>query len=247
MASRRILATAAMAAALTTGGVVGALVGTPVMSGAQEDTTTTAPATDPGPGAEDVVVATTGPDEGAVFTGTGDGVIWRVAHDGRKVDEVARTGGRPLGIEMDLDLTDDGWTRNALELTEPAVVRENARLGREMTAEDVKYSFERLVKMKSARVMFISPIRGYQDLFDEKADEWSGIEVLDKYTVRFTLDMPYAPFLAALTYTSFGVVPKEDAEKLGKIVNALVEVASERPTTQQISPLSSVRSTPRKA
>lgn len=57
----------------------------------------------PGPGAEDVVVATTGPDEGAVFTGTGDGVIWRVAHDGRKVDEVARTGGRPLGIEMDLD------------------------------------------------------------------------------------------------------------------------------------------------
>lgn len=91
--------------------------------------------------------------------------------------------------------------------------------GREMTAEDVKYSFERLVKMKSARVMFISPIRGYQDLFDGKSDEWSGIEVLDKYTVRFTLDMPYAPFLAALTYTSFGVVPKEDAEKLGKEFN----------------------------
>ncbi len=41
------------------------------------------------------------------------------------------------GIEMDLDLTDDGWTRNALELTEPAVVRENARLGREMTADEV--------------------------------------------------------------------------------------------------------------
>ena len=53
MANRKIIATAAMAAALTTGGVVGALVGTPVMSGAQEDTTTTAPATDPGPGAED--------------------------------------------------------------------------------------------------------------------------------------------------------------------------------------------------
>ncbi len=50
MASRKILATAAMAAALTTGGVVGALVGTPVMSGAQEDTTTTAPATESGAG-----------------------------------------------------------------------------------------------------------------------------------------------------------------------------------------------------
>ncbi len=48
MASRKILATAAMTAALATGGVVGAVVGTPVMSGAQEDTTTTAPAADPG-------------------------------------------------------------------------------------------------------------------------------------------------------------------------------------------------------
>jgi uncharacterized protein YidB (DUF937 family) len=53
MANRKILATAAMAAALTTGGVVGALVGTPVMSGAQEDPTTTAPATDPGVDADE--------------------------------------------------------------------------------------------------------------------------------------------------------------------------------------------------
>jgi hypothetical protein len=57
----------------------------------------------PGPGAEDVVVATHGPDEGAVFTGTEDGAIWRVSHDGNKVDRVAETGGRPLGIETDLD------------------------------------------------------------------------------------------------------------------------------------------------
>jgi sugar lactone lactonase YvrE len=54
----------------------------------------------PGEGAEDVVVATHGPDEGAVFTGTADGAIWRVSHDGERVDQVARTGGRPLGIEI---------------------------------------------------------------------------------------------------------------------------------------------------
>jgi sugar lactone lactonase YvrE len=57
----------------------------------------------PGPGAEDVVVATHGPDEGAVFTGTEDGAIWRVSHDGSAVDKVADTGGRPLGIEIDAD------------------------------------------------------------------------------------------------------------------------------------------------
>jgi sugar lactone lactonase YvrE len=57
----------------------------------------------PGPGAEDVVVATHGPDEGAVFTGTEDGAIWRVTHDAARVDRVAETSGRPLGIEIDLD------------------------------------------------------------------------------------------------------------------------------------------------
>jgi sugar lactone lactonase YvrE len=46
------------------------------------------------------VVATDGPDEGAVFTGTEDGAIQRISHDGRRVDQVADTGGRPLGIEM---------------------------------------------------------------------------------------------------------------------------------------------------
>ena len=57
----------------------------------------------PGAGAEDVVVATHGPDEGSVFTGTEDGAIWRVSPDGAKVDRVAETAGRPLGIEIDLD------------------------------------------------------------------------------------------------------------------------------------------------
>jgi sugar lactone lactonase YvrE len=53
----------------------------------------------PGPGAEDVVVAA----DGAVYTGTEDGSIFRVSHDGNRVDRVAHTGGRPLGIEVDLD------------------------------------------------------------------------------------------------------------------------------------------------
>jgi sugar lactone lactonase YvrE len=57
----------------------------------------------PADGAEDVVVATSGPDEGCVFTGTEDGSLWRVSHDGTSVDRVGHTGGRPLGIEIDSD------------------------------------------------------------------------------------------------------------------------------------------------
>ncbi|SFB99978.1 SMP-30/Gluconolaconase/LRE-like region-containing protein [Nocardioides terrae] len=57
----------------------------------------------PAGGAEDVVVGTGGRDEGAVFTGTVDGSIWRISHDARRVDLVGRTGGRPLGLELDGD------------------------------------------------------------------------------------------------------------------------------------------------
>jgi sugar lactone lactonase YvrE len=53
----------------------------------------------PAYGAEDVVVAPAGRDEGAVFTGTADGSIWRIRHDASRIDLVGRTGGRPLGLE----------------------------------------------------------------------------------------------------------------------------------------------------
>ncbi len=57
----------------------------------------------PAMGAEDVVVGTHGRHEGAVFTGTEDGSIWRISHDARRTDRVAATGGRPLGIEHAAD------------------------------------------------------------------------------------------------------------------------------------------------
>lgn len=58
----------------------------------------------PAMGAEDVVVVPSGRHEGSVYTGTEEGSIWRLSHDGRRVEQVARTGGRPLGLE----LFDDG-------------------------------------------------------------------------------------------------------------------------------------------
>ena len=50
----------------------------------------------PGHGAEDVVVD----DSGAVYTGTDDGSVWRVRDDGRRIDRVGLTDGRPLGLEL---------------------------------------------------------------------------------------------------------------------------------------------------
>jgi sugar lactone lactonase YvrE len=50
----------------------------------------------PGQGAEDVVVDA----EGFAFTGTDDGSVFRVQPDGRRIDRVGGTGGRPLGLEL---------------------------------------------------------------------------------------------------------------------------------------------------
>lgn len=59
----------------------------------------------PAMGAEDVVVT---PD-GDVLTGTEDGTIWRLRPDGSRLDRVAHTGGRPLGLELlDSSLPFDG-------------------------------------------------------------------------------------------------------------------------------------------
>jgi sugar lactone lactonase YvrE len=55
----------------------------------------------PGSGAEDVAVD----GSGHVYTGTREGYILRISPDGRTVDRIAQTGGRPLGIEVH----PEGW------------------------------------------------------------------------------------------------------------------------------------------
>ncbi|WP_246607699.1 SMP-30/gluconolactonase/LRE family protein [Paractinoplanes toevensis] len=54
----------------------------------------------PSYGAEDVVVATGGPYEGRVLTGTEDGTIWWIDPVSSGIGKVAGTGGRPLGLEL---------------------------------------------------------------------------------------------------------------------------------------------------
>jgi sugar lactone lactonase YvrE len=55
----------------------------------------------PGSGAEDVAVDSSG----AIYTGTREGYLLRISPDGRSVERLAQTGGRPLGIEVH----PDGW------------------------------------------------------------------------------------------------------------------------------------------
>ena len=75
--------------------------------------------------------------------------------------------------------------------------------GRELTAEDVKYTYERYLAATN-------PNRGTLEAVDK-------IEVVDKHTLRFTLKEPFAWFVDALASTSTWIIAKECVEKLGDL------------------------------
>jgi peptide/nickel transport system substrate-binding protein len=76
--------------------------------------------------------------------------------------------------------------------------------GRELTAEDVKYTYERFLTMPG------NGNRGTLEQIDR-------IETLDNYRVRFTLKEPFVWFLDALASTSTWIVAKEAVEMFGDL------------------------------
>ncbi len=90
--------------------------------------------------------------------------------------------------------------------------------GRELTADDVKWSIERAVRpeTQSPGQGFFTMIAGFEDVTAGKAKELSGIEVVDPHTVRFTLSRPDATFLHVMALNFGFAVPKEEVEKYGQ-------------------------------
>lgn len=89
--------------------------------------------------------------------------------------------------------------------------------GREMTAEDVRWSIERAVNPKTASPgqSFFGAIAGFDDFTGGKADGLSGVKAPDPRTVVFTLSRPDASFLQVLALNFSYPVPKEEVEKAG--------------------------------
>ncbi|OPJ55946.1 ABC transporter substrate-binding protein [Alkalithermobacter paradoxus] len=87
--------------------------------------------------------------------------------------------------------------------------------GREVTAEDVKYSLERVLSpsLKSPNNWFLAPIDGAKDYMEGKAREVSGIKVLDRYRLSIKLENSYSGFLLNLAQPCCVVLAKEDVLK----------------------------------
>src|SRR5262245_29389910 len=89
--------------------------------------------------------------------------------------------------------------------------------GRPVTPADVKYSLERAVdpKTQSPGGGYFSAIEGYDALAGGKANELSGVRIVDDKTVSFTLTRPDATFLHLMAINFAFIVPKEEVEKAG--------------------------------
>jgi len=90
--------------------------------------------------------------------------------------------------------------------------------GREVTADDLKYSMERVLDPKTAadQRWVLEEIVGSDEFSARKADHVAGIEVLDPYTLRIRIKRPYAPFLGLLSMEAASPVPREEVERLGE-------------------------------
>ena len=90
--------------------------------------------------------------------------------------------------------------------------------GREVVAQDVKYSIERTnnPKTESPGAGFYDMIAGMEAFKKGKAKEVKGVKVVDSHTVQFTLARPDATFLHVIALNFSSVVPKEAVDKAGK-------------------------------
>jgi ABC-type transport system substrate-binding protein len=89
--------------------------------------------------------------------------------------------------------------------------------GRAVSADDFKYSFERILMpaTRSPNTWVFEKILGADNFMDGKSADVEGIKVLDEHTLRIELKQPFAPFLRLMTMTAAYVVPREEVERLG--------------------------------
>ncbi|MEG2118740.1 MAG: ABC transporter substrate-binding protein [Pseudoflavonifractor sp.] len=121
-------------------------------------------------------------------------------------------------VERDKDMNFYGELAESWEIPDPTTyifkLRQGVKFhsGREFTAEDVKYSYDRVLGKSD---------KGDIGALGNKASYFKGItniEVVDPYTVKFTIDKPNAAFLSNLTSNYGAIVDKDVIDKDGDLM-----------------------------
>jgi oligopeptide transport system substrate-binding protein len=87
--------------------------------------------------------------------------------------------------------------------------------GRQVKAEDFKYSWERAclpATGSQTAATYLGDIVGAKDVLSGATTDISGLKVLDDFTLQVTIDSPKSYFLSKLTYPTAFVVDKANVE-----------------------------------
>lgn len=125
--------------------------------------------------------------------------------DGLMDYEPGTTTLRP-GLAESYEISEDGLTFTFH--LRPGVKFHN---GRDMVAEDVKYSLDRVTNpaTQSPGAGFFGAIAGYDAITSGEADTLAGVTVVDPATVEIKLSRPDATFLHVMALNFASVVPSE--------------------------------------
>lgn len=134
-----------------------------------------------------------------------------------------------INIHRSLYNWDDQHNRPKLELGEKVEVSPDGLVykialkkgvkfhnGRQMTADDVIWSYERIMnpKLASPSARFVRVIKGAKDFEEGKATKIAGLRKIDDFTLEISMDRPVDP-----AYTLYeggtAILPKEEVEKRG--------------------------------
>ena len=126
-------------------------------------------------------------------------------------------------LDQELNIVPDiaeNWEKSPDGKTYTFYLRQGVKFhsGQEVKAADFKYSWERACDPDTGSgtaATYLGDIVGAKDMLAGRAEEISGVEVIDDYTLRVTIDAPKAYFLDKLAYPTAFVVDRANVESGG--------------------------------
>jgi ABC-type transport system substrate-binding protein len=109
------------------------------------------------------------------------------------------------------------WHLESDNLTWVFVLRKGVKFhnGKEVTAEDIKYSYERILdpRYKSPNSWCLDYIDGAEEFQKGLAEEVRGIKILDRYKISIKLSTPYIGFLTTIGHHICAILDREEVDK----------------------------------